>query len=41
MDDLTFRKRIYANPHDNAQDIIDACNDDKAIRPVRMRLYGL
>lgn len=30
MDDLTFRKRIYANPHDNAQDIIDACNDDKA-----------
>ncbi|MBU2917820.1 DUF3379 domain-containing protein [Psychrosphaera sp. F3M07] len=29
MDDLTFRKRIYANPHDNAQDIVDACQDDK------------
>ena len=28
MDDLTFRKRIYANPHDNEQDIVDACNDD-------------
>jgi hypothetical protein len=28
MDDLTFRKRIYANPHDNEQDIVDACSDD-------------
>lgn len=30
MDDLTFRKRIYANPHDNDQDIVDACNADQA-----------
>ena len=28
MDDLTFRKRIYANPHDNEQDIVDACGSD-------------
>ena len=28
MDDLTFRKRIYANPNDNQQDIIDACHKD-------------
>jgi len=30
MDDLTFRKRIYANPNDHDQDIIDACNDDSS-----------
>ena len=30
MDELTFRRRIYANPDDNAQDIIDACKQDPA-----------
>jgi len=30
MDELTFRRRIYADPDDNAQDIIDACQQDPA-----------
>lgn len=28
MDELSFRRRIYANPNDNEQDIIDACQQD-------------
>lgn len=28
MDELSFRRRIYADPNDNQQDIIDACNQD-------------
>lgn len=30
MDELTFRRRIYANPDDNGQDVIDACQQDPA-----------
>lgn len=30
MDELTFRRRIYANPDDNEQDIIEACKQDPA-----------
>lgn len=30
MDELTFRRRIYANPDDNEQDIIEACQQDPA-----------
>ena len=30
MDELTFRRRIYANPDDNEQDIVDACQQDPA-----------
>ena len=26
MDELSFRRRIYADPNDNRQDIIDACD---------------
>lgn len=28
MDDLNFRRRIYADPNDHAQDIQDACAED-------------
>ena len=28
MDELTFRRRIYANPDDNEQDVLDACLQD-------------
>lgn len=30
MDELNFRRRIYADPNDHAQDIIDACAKDKS-----------
>lgn len=28
MDELTFRRRIYANPDDNEQEVLDACLQD-------------
>lgn len=30
MDELTFRRRIYANPDDSEQDIVEACQQDPA-----------
>ena len=31
MDELNFRRRIYADPNDNAQDVAQACQDDKQL----------
>lgn len=40
MDDLTFRRRVYENPEDNSDDILEACKNDPKKAQFRAELQN-
>lgn len=40
MDDLTFRKRIYADPNDNSEDIIKSCQENESHRYTKQQMQA-